>query len=186
MGVRQVLSRIFRTFFPAPKAVQNPVARREPEYKIGNVKYHNTEVDGLIPQMVEIGDDFISAPGSLILAHDASLYNHVRKHRIEKTIIGNKVFLGAYAVVLPGVKIGDGAIVGAGAIVTKEVRPYTVVAGNPARYICDVKDYIEKCETKGVLFQTPATFEKIYDGESYTPEDKRLFQEHYLKSIKPE
>jgi len=184
MSLRRVISKVFRFFFPV-KVMQQPAVSREPGYKIGNVKHHNTQVDGLIPQMVEIGDDFISAPGSLILAHDASLYNHVRKHRVEKTIIGNKVFLGAYAVVLPGVKIGDGAIVGAGAIVTKDVEPYTVVAGNPARFICDVKDYIEKCENRGVLFQTPATFEKLYDGEQYTLEDRMLFQKYYLESLKP-
>ncbi len=150
-------------------------------YKIGNVKHHNSIVDGLIPQMVEIGDDFISAPGSLILAHDASLYNHIRQHRVEKTIIGNKVFLGAYAVVLAGVKIGDGAIIGAGAIVTKDVAPYTVVAGNPAKFICTVDQYIEKCKARDVLFETPASFEKIYGGQSYTGHDRSDFQNQYLK-----
>lgn len=151
------------------------------EYQLGNVKHHNTIVDGLIPQMVEIGDDFISAPGSLILAHDASLYNHIRKHRVEKTIIGNKVFLGAYSVILPGINIGDGAIVGAGAIVTKDVKPFTVVAGNPARYICTVEEYIKKCEDRNVLFETPKSFAKIFDGEKYTSEDRKIFQEEYSK-----
>lgn len=151
-------------------------------YKIGNVKYHNTTIDGLIPQLVEIGDDFISAPGSVILAHDASLYNHIRKHRVEKTIIGNKVFLGMNAIVLAGVKVGDGAIIGAGSVVTKDVDSYTVVAGNPAKFICKVSDYIEKCESRNVLFDTPSNFEKIYDGERYTIEDRDLFQEYYLKS----
>ena len=49
--------------------------------------------------------------------------------------IGNDVFIGAKAVVLPGVKLEDGVLVGAGSIVTKNVDKWTVVAGNPARYI---------------------------------------------------
>jgi acetyltransferase-like isoleucine patch superfamily enzyme len=49
--------------------------------------------------------------------------------------IGNKVWIGFGASVLPGVTIGDGAVVGAGSIVTRDVEPWTVVAGNPARVI---------------------------------------------------
>lgn len=176
----KILKKIYRFFFPVKAVI--PVVTPV-EYKIGNVKHHNTQIDGLIPQMVEIGDDFISAPGSIILAHDASLYNHIRKHRVQKTIIGNKVFLGANAIVMAGVKVGDGAIIGAGAVVTKDVQPFTVVAGNPAKYICDVSAYIKKCEENGVLFDTPSNFEKIYKGERYTPEDRKIFQEYYLKSF---
>lgn len=49
--------------------------------------------------------------------------------------IGNDVWIGRSAVVLPGVTIGDGAVVGAGAIVTKDVPAYAIVAGNPARLL---------------------------------------------------
>jgi len=51
------------------------------------------------------------------------------------TIVGNDVWLGYDALVLPGVKIGDGAIVATRAVVTKDVPPYAVVAGNPARAV---------------------------------------------------
>lgn len=49
------------------------------------------------------------------------------------TVVGNDVWFGMESVVLPGVTVGDGAIVGARAVVTRDVAPYTVVAGNPAR-----------------------------------------------------
>lgn len=50
--------------------------------------------------------------------------------------IGNDVWIGEWSIILPGVKnIGDGAIIGAGSIVTKDVQPYTIVAGNPAKQI---------------------------------------------------
>ena len=52
-----------------------------------------------------------------------------------KTIIGNDVWIGCNSVILSGVRIGDGAIIGAGAVVTKNVDPYTIVAGVPAKII---------------------------------------------------
>ena len=51
------------------------------------------------------------------------------------TVIGNDVWIGQNATIMPGVHIGDGAIIGANSIVAGEVRPYTIVAGNPARLI---------------------------------------------------
>ena len=52
-----------------------------------------------------------------------------------KTYVGNDVWIGHGAIVIGGVKIGDGAIVAAGAVVTKDVAPCTIVGGNPAKFI---------------------------------------------------
>lgn len=49
--------------------------------------------------------------------------------------IGNDVWIGGRVIILPGVHIGDGCIIGAGSVVTKDVEPYTIVAGNPAKII---------------------------------------------------
>ncbi len=49
------------------------------------------------------------------------------------TVIGNDVWIGQNAVILPGVHIGDGAIIGASSVVGRDVEPYTIVVGNPAR-----------------------------------------------------
>jgi virginiamycin A acetyltransferase len=51
------------------------------------------------------------------------------------TVIGNDVWIGQNSVILPGVKIGDGAIIGMESVVGSDVEPYTIVAGNPARMI---------------------------------------------------
>ena len=51
------------------------------------------------------------------------------------TVIGNDVWIGYEAVIMPGVKIGDGAIIGTRAVVTKDVPPYTIVGGVPAKPI---------------------------------------------------
>jgi len=54
-------------------------------------------------------------------------------------IIGNNVWIATRAMILKGVTIGDGAVVAAGAVVTKDVKPFTVVAGVPAKLIKQLK-----------------------------------------------
>lgn len=162
------------SFYKKKKVLKNDV-----KYKIGNVRHHNSLVDSLIPQLVEIGDNFISAPGSIILAHDASLFLHTGKYRCEKTVIGNNVFIGANATILPGITIGDGAIVGAGAVVTKNVEPNSVVAGNPAKFICYVSDYVAKCEKRNVMFSPPISFNNFYKGERISKSQVLEFQDKY-------
>lgn len=133
----------------------------------------NSNIDAL-SELVEIGERFISAPGSIVLSHDASTITHSGKSRVEKTVIGDDVFLGANAVVLPGAKIGDGCIIGAGAVVGKEVPPYSVVAGNPAKVIMKVEDYIAKCESRNVLYDLPENIlAKHGSGIRYTEEEKQ-------------
>lgn len=51
------------------------------------------------------------------------------------TVIGNDVWIGQYVTIMPGIKIGDGAIIAANATVVKDIEPYTVVGGNPAKPI---------------------------------------------------
>lgn len=56
------------------------------------------------------------------------------QHKV-RTLVGNDVWIGCNSVIVPGVKIGNGAIVGAGSVVTKDVPPYAIVAGVPAKII---------------------------------------------------
>ena len=56
----------------------------------------------------------------------------IKKNRVE---IGNDVWVGMNALILPGISIGDGAVIGAESVVTKDVEPYSIVAGNPAKLI---------------------------------------------------
>lgn len=67
---------------------------------------------------------------------DPSIRNGTRGPETGKPIhIGSDCWLGGNVIVLPGVNIGNGASIGAGSVVTKDVPPFTVVAGNPARVI---------------------------------------------------
>ena len=61
-----------------------------------------------------------------------------------KIVVEDWVYIGCNAVILPGVTIGEGALVAAGSVVTKSVPPHTVVGGNPARIICTTEEYLEK------------------------------------------
>ena len=61
-----------------------------------------------------------------------------------KIIIKDWAYIGSGSHILPGVTIGEGALVAAGSIVTKSVPPHAVVGGNPARVICTVEEYKKK------------------------------------------
>ncbi|MGJ8527461.1 CatB-related O-acetyltransferase [Maritalea sp.] len=65
---------------------------------------------------------------------DGDVAQLAEQHRGD-TVVGNDVWIGRDACILPGVKIGDGAIIGAKAVVSKDVPPYTVVVGNPAKAV---------------------------------------------------
>lgn len=63
-------------------------------------------------------------------------YNETKNFQsLEKTTIGNDVWIGANAVIMTGVNVGDGAIIGSSAVVTKDVPPYAIVVGIPAKII---------------------------------------------------
>ena len=64
----------------------------------------------------------------------AKFSEHVREP-VRRVVIGHDVWVGHSAILLPGVHVGNGAVVGAGAVVTKSVPPYAIVAGNPARVL---------------------------------------------------
>ena len=82
------------------------------------------------------------------------------------TIIGNDVWIGTEAMIMPGVKVGDGAVIGTRAVVTKDVEPYTIVGGNPAKPL--KRRFSE--EEISILLEIKWwswTVEKINEGLSY-------------------
>ena len=98
-------------------------------------------VDSLISFGVTIGNDVMMGPECMIFTNNHGMERRdvpmwkQRSSDIKPVVIGNDVWIGARVIILPGVHVGDGAVIGAGSVVTKDVPPYGIVAGNPARLI---------------------------------------------------
>ena len=95
------------------------------------------------PWLITIGEDSGLSPGVIVMVHDASMTRRIGCTRIARVLIGDRVFVGAGAIILPGSRIGDDSIIGAGAVVRGEVPPGSLVVGNPARVVSEVKSVAE-------------------------------------------
>lgn len=94
--------------------------------------------------LISIGDESVLSSDVRIVAHDGSTKHWTGYIRIGRVDVGRRVYIGAGSIILPGVRIGDGAIVGAGSVVNRDVPPRTVVAGNPAAPIGTLDDFVTK------------------------------------------
>ena len=94
--------------------------------------------------LIQIGDNVTFGPNVSILAHDASTHIFLGYTKIGKVNIGSNVFIGEGSIVLPNVSIGDNVVVGANSTITKDIPSGSVYAGNPAKYICSIEDYLDK------------------------------------------
>ena len=92
-------------------------------------------LDKLHPEGIHIGANTLIAGGSIVLSHDHCKRVGNNQPYLVDTYIGMKCFIAVNSVILPGVKIGDEVIVGAGSVVTKDVPANCVIAGNPAKII---------------------------------------------------
>lgn len=92
-----------------------------------------TYLDGRVP--LTIGNNVNISHYTLIqtLTHDPQNPDFVCL--CKPVVIEDHVWIGARAIISPGVRVGEGAVIGAGSVVTRDVEPYTIVAGNPARFI---------------------------------------------------
>lgn len=108
---------------------------------IGQRFYANHHCVILDAATVIIGDDVMLGPAVHIYTVTHPLQAEQRATGIEQAKpvrIGNNVWIGGQAIILPGVTIGDGAVIAAGSVVSRDIAPYTLVAGQPARWQKDL------------------------------------------------
>lgn len=88
-------------------------------------------LDCMFPEKITVGRNTVIGYNTTILAHEYL----IKEYRLGEVVIGNEVLIGANSTILPGVVIGDGAIVSAGTLVHKDVPEGAFVGGNPMRII---------------------------------------------------
>lgn len=123
--------------------------------KVGNnVALYNVHIDDNFPFLVEIGNN-VTITGATLICHDASNLVFEEKIRIGSIIIRDNCFIGYGAILLPSVKIGPNTIVGAGSVCTKDIAPGVVVAGNPAKKICNLEDLLKRHSERTLKIDWP-------------------------------
>ena len=140
--MRNIFKRLYERYFLSAESY----ARRQ-GVTIGKECLIATRYWGSEPYLITIGN-------RVQITADVRFYTHgggqvARQQYPDFDIFGkikveDGAYVGACSMIMAGVTIGEGALVAAGSVVTKSVAPRTVVAGNPARQICTVDEYIEK------------------------------------------
>lgn len=113
---------------------------------------------------IKIGDNCFIAPNVSIYTAGHAIYPTARIKGYEygaPVTIGDNVWIGGNTVICPGVSIGDNTVIGAGSVVTKDIPPMVIAAGNPCRVIREITEEDKKYYFKDKEF-TPEDFEQIY------------------------
>jgi maltose O-acetyltransferase len=129
----------------------------------------STWIDTSHCYLISIGDHCGFGEECLILAHDAQMDEFLDATRIGRVVIHPSSHIGARSIILPGVEIGPRTLVGAGSVVSRTLPPDTVCAGNPARVLCSLDEYLTKHRSR--LATAPAFEYATHDISVLTPED---------------
>ena len=135
--------------------------------KVGKNFFANYNCTFLDVATITFGDNCLLGPNVAIYTAGHPVHPHSRNSRYEYGIavtIGNDVWLGGNTVVCPGVTIGDGCVIGAGSVVTKDIPPYSIAAGNPCRVIRTITDEDRKYYFRDRVFDDEA-WAAIRQGE---------------------
>jgi len=121
--------------------------------------------------LISIGDNCTICPNVRLIAHDASTKNHLGYTKFGKITIGENCFIGDSTIVLPNVTIGQNSIIGAGSVVTKSIPANTVAAGNPAKPVCSLEEYLSRI--KKMAGTETKVFREEYNIENLNEKKRR-------------
>ena len=128
--------------------IRNPVTVVEPnKVKMGKNSIIMNNALLMASGGIEIGDCTMIAAHAKLISNDHDLYDRSILTMVPIKI-GNHVWIGAGATILKGVTVGDHAIIGGGSVVNKDVPPYAVVVGNPAKVV----KYLDPKKFEGIEF----------------------------------
>lgn len=152
------LRRYMRAIHNRLQARRDPVAfaRRLGVNLRGSVRFYDLDAGtfGSEPWLITLGDGVHITSGVRFLTHDGgTLILRGQEPTLEWTApidVGNDVYIGTNALILPGISIGNRVVVGAGSVVTHDIPNNSVVAGNPARVISTVDAYLDKMKQKSL------------------------------------
>lgn len=138
----------------------NPPFRCDYGYNIevGDDFYANYNLVVLDVAPVRIGDSCFIAPNVAIYTAGHPLHPDARNSGYEygaPVTIGHNVWIGGNSAILPGVTIGDNTVVGAGSVVTRDLPPWVLAAGNPCRVIRAITEDDRRCYRTGFAFDFP-------------------------------
>lgn len=111
---------------------------------VGNHFYANFDLSVVDDADIYIGDHVMIAPNVTIATASHPICPELRERVYQYNLpvhIGSRVWIGAGAVILPGVTIGDGTVIGAGSVVTKDIPAGVVAVGNPCRVLRPISQY---------------------------------------------
>lgn len=136
---RQLLKELFENRLPDSSILTPPLQiDRAKNMTIGENVFVNHGLTCMSSGGVTLEDGVMIGPEAALITanHD---FKDLDKLQFKPIVIKKKAWIGARAVILPGVTIGEGAVVASGAIVTKDVPDKTMVGGNPAKFIKNVE-----------------------------------------------
>lgn len=114
------------------------------EMKIGNnVDIINSYIDRCFGYLITVGNN-VTITNATILAHDASTKKELGYSKVGRVDIGNNVFIGYGAIILPNTRIGNKVIIGAGTVVARDIPDDSVVVGNPCTILCSYDEYMRE------------------------------------------
>ena len=140
-----------------------------------------TNAFGSEPYLITVGEDCLFAANTCFVTHDGGIkvLNSLHKYRqgdiylrmdkIAPIKLGNNVYTGMHAMIMPGVTVGNNVIIGACSVVTHDVPSNCIVAGVPARIICSLDEYYAR------------SINKVEPTPTLTYSQKK---EYYLKKFK--